>query len=32
MDGHHFDFERLWFVEVIETDRAPVDLTGSLDY
>jgi len=26
MDGYHFvDFERPWFVEVIETDRAPVD-------
>jgi len=26
MDGFYFvDFERTWFVEVIETDRAPVD-------
>jgi len=26
MDGYHFvDFEQPWFIEVIETDRAPVD-------
>jgi len=26
MDGYHIvDFERPWFVEVIETDGAPVD-------
>jgi len=26
MEGFHFvDFERPWFVEVIETDGAPVD-------
>jgi len=26
MDGYHFvDFERPWFVEMIEIDRAPVD-------